>query len=677
MGSPMRYSLEWSQAAWCDALVVVSLAAMVIVTAALVIQRYLHGAAWRRGLWQAAFATLALMVVAEVTGLAAAATHWLRSAAPVATTAQVSAPADVQPRAAADAVYDGAFVNEAMEPAAVPAIEPTAPAELIEIAPAFSPETTAINESIETATAPWPWIEIGVGLYLAVVIGLLLHLAWGALRLWQFRRRLVWISLPAEEQAWLNQRLGCCPPLAVHNAISSPLAFGLVRPAVVVPVDFFERFSLIERRVMLAHEVAHVAGSDPLWRLLAEVVSRLLWFHPAVWIARGHLVTATEQAADEASLLVEDGPDVLAQCLVDLGRRLQPGHGLGWLGIAAGFRSALGRRVERLLDLDARDYQPPAAWRRPLLVLASTMAVLAVIFGTTWARSSTPLNSGEKSMNAWERSWRHSLAGLALVTFGGTAATADDANRPQQPLAVALNFDDEREREGDGPPRPERPRDGDGPRREGPRDGDGPRRPGPPREGDRPRPDGPSREGARPDGPPREGERPRPDGPPREGARPDGPRREGEGPGPRGPQGEVHRRIQHILQAAANLDAAGMSDQAAALRTQARRLAQESGVGPGDRPRPDGPPREGDRPRPEGPPREGDRPRADGPPREGDRPRPDGPPREGDRPRPDGPREGGPGSPDELRALIRELRGQVENLRREVGELRGKLKEGE
>lgn len=654
MGSPMRYSLEWSQTAWCDALVVVSLAALAIVTAALVIQRYLRGAAWRRGLWQAAFATLALIIVAEVTGLAAVATHWLRSAFPAATASLAPAPADVQLQAAVDTVHDGMFADDAMELAAAPALKSIAPAEPIEIAPDFGPESTAISEPIEPASKPRPWIELGVGLYLAIVAGLLLHLAWGALALWQFRRRLVWIELPAEEQAWLIQRLGCCPPLAVHNAITSPLAFGLVRPAVVVPVDFFERFSLIQRRVMLAHEVAHVAGHDPLWRFLAEVVARLLWFHPAVWIARANLVTATEQAADEASLLVENGPDVLAQCLVDLGRRLQVGHGLGWLGIAAGFRSALGRRIERLLDLDGRVYQPSAAWRRSLLVLASTVAVSAVIFGTTWARSSTPVNSGEKSMNAWERSWRHSLAGLALMTFGGTAATADDANRPQQPLAVALNFDGERERDGDGPPRTDRPRDGDGPRREGPRDGDGPRRPGPPREG----------------------ERPRPDGPPRDGARPDGPRREGEGPGPRGPQGEVHRRIQHILQAAANLDAAGMPDQAAALRTQARRLAQESGVGPGDRPRPDGPPREGDRPRTDGPPREGDRPRADGPPREGDRPRPDGPPREGG-PRPDGPREGGPGSPDELRALIRELRGQVESLRREVGELRGKLKEGE
>src|SRR5690606_25486861 len=338
--------------------------------------------------------------------------------------------------------------------------------------------------------------------------------AWGALRLWQFRRRLTWIALPPEERVWLAQRLGCCPPLVVSSAVTSPLAFGLIRPVVVVPADFFERFSLIEQRVLLSHEVAHVAGRDPLWRLLAEVVTRLLWFHPAVWLARGYLVTATEQAADEASLLVEDGPEVLAQCLVDLGRRLQRGHNLGWLGIAAGFRSALGRRVERLLDLDGRVYQPPAVGRRRLLLaLASTMAVAAAIFSTPWARSSTSSYSGENSMSVWERSWRHSLAGLALVTLGGTSATADDQpDKPQQPLAVALNFD--QEREGDRPRAERERREGDRPREGERREGE--RREGERREGDRPpRPDGPPREGdrdrPRPDGPPREGDRPRPD----------------------------------------------------------------------------------------------------------------------------------------------------------------------
>src|SRR5690606_13037075 len=74
----MRYSLEWSQAAWCDAWVVISLAALVIVAATILAQRLVSGAWWRRGIWQAAFATLALLIAAEVSGLAAVVTWWLR-----------------------------------------------------------------------------------------------------------------------------------------------------------------------------------------------------------------------------------------------------------------------------------------------------------------------------------------------------------------------------------------------------------------------------------------------------------------------------------------------------------------------------------------------------------------------------------------------------------------------
>lgn len=134
---------------------------------------------------------------------------------------------------------------------------------------------------------------------------------------------------------------------------------------------------------MLAHELAHLAVRDPLWLALADALTAALWWHPAVWCLRRQFRAASETAADDASLLVQDGPAVLAECLVNLAAQLQGRRARGWLGMAE-FRSGLGRRVERLLNLraDAADLRASnARWVAPALVVA----VLLSLAGVAWA----------------------------------------------------------------------------------------------------------------------------------------------------------------------------------------------------------------------------------------------------------------------------------------------------
>ena len=130
----------------------------------------------------------------------------------------------------------------------------------------------------------------------------------------------------------------------VAEGLPGPVAFGILRPTILVPADFARRFSRSQQEVILAHELAHLAGSDPAWLLFGELIVALLWWHPLVHLARRRLLAASEQAADEASLLVPDGPDVLAECLVKLGRRLTGKARLGWVAAeGTGLRSGLAR----------------------------------------------------------------------------------------------------------------------------------------------------------------------------------------------------------------------------------------------------------------------------------------------------------------------------------------------
>jgi len=208
--------------------------------------------------------------------------------------------------------------------------------------------------------------------------------------------------------------------------LTSPIAFGFVRPSVGLPPDFAARFDATRQDSILAHELAHLAAHDTCWCLLADVATAVLWWHPGAWWLRRQMHLASEMAADEASLLVADGPRVLAECLVELGTRLATPSLLGQLRVS-GFRSHLGRRVQRLVSLEGRAWAPPprlgAAVTRILGPVAMTAAV---VLCTAWAAPQA-LTKGD-SMKMMQLSWKRSLATFALLAA---------FNGPDAPVAVA------------------------------------------------------------------------------------------------------------------------------------------------------------------------------------------------------------------------------------------------
>ena len=175
---------------------------------------------------------------------------------------------------------------------------------------------------------------------------------------------------------------------------------------------------------MLAHEVAHLAAGDPLWQLLADLAAVLLWWHPLVWWARRQWRAAGELAADEACLLVPQGADTLAACLVVLARRLESRPRLAWLAMAGpGLRSALGQRVERLLSLSARTWRPPRRGRIGVVTATIPVALLLVAVScTAWARTRAPVAEGATTMKVFVDCWRQSLAAVALAAVLGPAS---------------------------------------------------------------------------------------------------------------------------------------------------------------------------------------------------------------------------------------------------------------
>ncbi|HSU57354.1 MAG TPA: M56 family metallopeptidase [Candidatus Dormibacteraeota bacterium] len=207
--------------------------------------------------------------------------------------------------------------------------------------------------------------------------------------------------------------------------LHSPIAFGLLRPTIGLPLAFSSQFPERKQDAILAHELAHLAARDPLWFLLADVITTLLWWHPAVWWLRRELTLASESAADEASVVVAGGAGLLAECLVELGARLVPSATTLPLGMA-GYRSHLGARVQRLLHLDTNEWQAPNRSRELLLKLLAPVGMSAlVILSTAWALPQD-LNKAQ-TMKSIQKNWTQTLAAFSLLIAGSEPALAADA----------------------------------------------------------------------------------------------------------------------------------------------------------------------------------------------------------------------------------------------------------
>ena len=215
----------------------------------------------------------------------------------------------------------------------------------------------------------------------------------------------------------LRRRIG----ILASPHLAAPIAFGVVRPVIVLPTGFLDDFDVRQQDAMLTHELAHLAAGDPLWQLLADLAAALLWWHPLAWWARRQWRATSELAADEASLLVPQGADTLAACLVAVARRLESRQRLAWLAMAGpGWRSGLGRRVERLLSLPAQTWRPPRRGRMSVVTATVPVALLLVAVScTAWARTWAPVAEGATTMKVFVGCWRQSLAAITLAAVFG------------------------------------------------------------------------------------------------------------------------------------------------------------------------------------------------------------------------------------------------------------------
>jgi hypothetical protein len=106
--------------------------------------------------------------------------------------------------------------------------------------------------------------------------------------------------------------------LRVSSEVISPLAMGVWRATVILPVSTVLGLPMEELEAVLAHELGHIRRWDYLWNLLQTAVESVLFFHPSVWSLSRTVRERREICCDEIAVQNCGGATVYARALLRL-----------------------------------------------------------------------------------------------------------------------------------------------------------------------------------------------------------------------------------------------------------------------------------------------------------------------------------------------------------------------
>lgn len=161
--------------------------------------------------------------------------------------------------------------------------------------------------------------------------------------------------------------------VVASDLVAGPLAFGLFKRYIAVPLDFTKTYSPAERELALAHEMAHHKSGDLFANLVAFIILCLQWFNPVAWMS-WNAFRFDQEAACDARVLAGKGAEVRAIYGQALARTAFDG--------VPTFATALNSPktiIERLRRLTMKD----ASTQRRLLGKLGILTAAAVILPLT------------------------------------------------------------------------------------------------------------------------------------------------------------------------------------------------------------------------------------------------------------------------------------------------------
>jgi TonB family protein len=327
-------------------------------------------------LWQGALIAGAVwLVLRSLRGIGAATRYAIWLCALIAMVAVPVATVVVSAQANGDRAVAAAPAPEAGALAATPVVARTTtdPG-------AGARETGAAPAGLASPAAAEPLAPSRLRLAIPQGLAALVALAWLLLA----AARLVKLALALRELAAIRRDAKPWSsahgyPVLVSERVRVPLAFGFVRPAVMLPAQLPRELGAEAIRTIVVHESAHLRRRDVWTNALARVAEALLVLDPAAWFVMRRLAAEREIACDDCVVERTGAGDAFAHVLADLALRSGMRAPIAAAGATGPSRSAIVMRIERLLDASPlRLRLSPAA----LLAALASLTALALVAGS-------------------------------------------------------------------------------------------------------------------------------------------------------------------------------------------------------------------------------------------------------------------------------------------------------
>jgi beta-lactamase regulating signal transducer with metallopeptidase domain len=167
--------------------------------------------------------------------------------------------------------------------------------------------------------------------------------------------------------------------LCSSSVVSTPLTWGWTAPIILLPEDALD-WSEEHRRIVLRHELAHVARGDALSQLVAGFVCALYWFHPMVWVAERRLRAECERACDDRVVSLGTPAADYAAHLLEVARSARAFGAPGFLSVAMARPSQLEGRLLAVLNGSRRRVSLSHGARRLAIVLTAIVLLPLAAF---------------------------------------------------------------------------------------------------------------------------------------------------------------------------------------------------------------------------------------------------------------------------------------------------------
>jgi hypothetical protein len=158
------------------------------------------------------------------------------------------------------------------------------------------------------------------------------------------------------------------------SVVSTPLTWGSRAPVVLLPEDSID-WPEAHRRIVLRHELAHIARDDSFSQLVAGFACAVYWFHPLAWITERRLRAECERACDDSVVSLGTPAAEYAAHLLEVARSARAFGAPGFLSVAMARPSQLEGRLLAVLN-ESRRRVSLSRGARPVAALLSALILM-------------------------------------------------------------------------------------------------------------------------------------------------------------------------------------------------------------------------------------------------------------------------------------------------------------